>query len=68
VPTGIVKWYNEGQGRGIIIPDEGGAEIGVESSDIVAEGFRALDDGQRVMFEVAQNGKQRSAKHVIACE
>jgi CspA family cold shock protein len=66
VPTGIVKWYNEGLGRGIIIPDEGGAEIGVEPSDIVGHGFRILDEGQRVMFEVAQHGKQRRAKQVVA--
>jgi CspA family cold shock protein len=68
VPTGIVKWYNEGQGRGIIIQDEGGAEIGIECRDIVADGFRVLDNGQRVMFEVAQDGKQRSAKQVVVCE
>lgn len=64
--TGTVAWYSEGQGRGMIAPDGSDAEISVACSDILAEGFKILYEGQRVMFEVAQTRKGPAAKNVIS--
>jgi cold shock protein len=65
---GTVKWYNEGQGRGIIVPESGGAAINVACSDIAAEGFKVLFEGQRVMFDVVQTTRGQAARNVTVPE
>jgi|WetSurMetagenome_2_1015567.scaffolds.fasta_scaffold00051_37 cold shock protein len=65
---GIVKWYSEARGRGLIIPDSGGAEIGVACTDVAAEGFCVLYEGQRVKFDVVQTARGLKAKNVTECE
>ena len=55
--TGIVKWFNEKKGFGFISPDEGGEDLFVHYSEIKANGYASLDEGQKVEFEVGQ-GKQ----------
>lgn len=65
---GTVKWYNEGQGKGIIVRKSGGAELSVACSDIAAEGFKVLFEGQRVMFDVVQTERGQAAKNVTVSE
>lgn len=62
--TGTVKWFNAGKGYGFISNDEGGEDIFVHYSAIQIDGFKTLQDGQKVSFEVEEdknNGKLRAA-------
>lgn len=62
--TGTVKWFNAGKGYGFISNDEGGEDVFVHFSAIQIEGFKTLQDGQKVSFDVvedANNGKLRAA-------
>ncbi len=61
---GIVKWYNEGQGRGVIIPNGGTAELAVCDPDILGDGFKVLEAGQRVSFDVVESTKGLAATNV----
>src|SRR5690348_9753214 len=54
---GIVKWFNAAKGFGFIEQDGGGADVFVHQSSIAAEGYRSLDENQRVEFEVTQGPK-----------
>jgi CspA family cold shock protein len=49
---GTVKWFNTTKGFGFIAPDDGGKDIFVHISDVQKAGMQALDEGQRVNFEV----------------
>lgn len=62
--TGTVKWFNAGKGYGFISNDEGGEDIFVHYSAIQIDGFKTLQDGQKVSFEVEEdkgNGKLRAS-------
>ena len=61
---GTVKWFNGEKGFGFIAPDAGGADVFVHYSEIDAGGFRSLDEGQRVEFEVGQGQKGPQATGV----
>ena len=61
--TGKVKWFDSKKGYGFILPDEGG-EIFVHYTGIIAEGFKALTEGQRVEFEIGGNEKGQQAMNV----
>ena len=60
---GTVKWFNPEKGYGFISPDEGD-DLFVHHSAIVSDGFRSLDEGQRVEFEVTQGKKGLQATNV----
>jgi CspA family cold shock protein len=60
---GKVKWFNENRGFGFIEKNEGG-DIFVHYSAIQADGFKALSEGQRVSFDVAQGEKGPAAENV----
>ncbi|GGK28707.1 cold-shock protein [Pilimelia terevasa] len=64
---GTVKWFNGDKGFGFIAVDGGDDEIFVHFSEIQSNGFRTLDENQRVEFEITQGAKgpQASAVRVI---
>lgn len=62
--TGKVKWFNADKGYGFIINDEDGKEIFVHYSEIVAEGYKSLDEGDVVTFDVKDGDRGPLAAHV----
>lgn len=62
--TGTVKWFNEQKGFGFIEPEGGGDDLFVHHSNIDAEGYRTLDDGQKVEYEAAEGKKGPEATKV----
>jgi CspA family cold shock protein len=63
---GTVKWFNNAKGYGFIQPEEeGGEDIFVHHTAIVAEGFRTLNQGEKVNFEVVQGPKGMQARNVL---
>jgi CspA family cold shock protein len=63
--TGVVKWFNDGKGYGFITRDAGD-DVFVHYSEIEGSGFRSLQEGQRVEFEVEQGQKGLQAVRVRA--
>ncbi|WP_040797742.1 cold-shock protein [Nocardia higoensis] len=61
---GTVRWFDAEKGFGFIIPDHGGKDIFVHHSEIQAEGFRVLTEGQRVEFQSGTGAKGPVAKQV----
>ncbi|MBK1787046.1 cold-shock protein [Prauserella cavernicola] len=61
---GTVKWFNAEKGFGFIAVDGGGADVFVHYSEIDGRGFRELQEGQRVAFEVGQGAKGPQATGV----
>ncbi|MGH3622203.1 MAG: cold-shock protein [Sciscionella sp.] len=61
---GTVKWFNSEKGFGFITPDSGDSDVFVHYSEIQANGFRTLEENQRVEFEVGQGAKGPQATGV----
>ncbi|MFN3702128.1 cold-shock protein [Thermomonas sp.] len=61
---GTVKWFNDAKGFGFIAPEDGSADVFVHFSAIDAKGFRSLQEGQRVSYEVQQGAKGMQAAGV----
>ena len=64
VATGTVKWFNSEKGYGFITPDDGGDDLFVHYSNIDSEGFRTLEEGQKVEYEAGQGRKGPEATKV----
>ena len=62
--TGTVKWFNADKGFGFITPDEGSKDLFVHHSDIDRQGYRTLDEGQKVEYESEEGTKGPKAVQV----
>lgn len=65
MPQGTVKWFNDAKGFGFINPEDGDRDCFVHYTAIVGEGFRTLDEGQRVEFDVVEGEKGLAARNVV---
>jgi CspA family cold shock protein len=65
VAQGTVKWFNAEKGFGFIAQDGGGADVFVHYSAIQSQGYRSLDENQRVEFEITQGPKGPQAENVV---
>ncbi len=61
---GKVKWFNEQKGYGFITPDDGGEDCFVHFSAIKSDGFKTLQEGDAVEFEIAEGEKGAKAANV----
>ena len=61
---GTVKWFNANKGYGFIVPDDGTADLFVHQTAIRADGYRSLQDNQRVEFTAGQGAKGPQAEDV----
>jgi len=64
VASGTVKWFNSEKGYGFISQPDGGADVFVHHTAISMSGYRALEEGQSVEFEVEDGPKGLTAKDV----
>ena len=63
--SGTVKWFNDTKGYGFIAPDEGGKDIFVHHSNVEGTGFKTLNEGAKVEFEVREGTKGPEATNVV---
>ena len=64
--SGTVKWFSEQKGYGFITPDDGAKDLFVHHSNIMGEGFKTLQDGQKVEYEEGEGRKGPEAQNVRA--
>ena len=62
--TGTVKWFNDDKGFGFITPEDGSKDCFVHHSAIQGSGFKSLEEGARVEFDVVQGKKGPAAENV----
>ena len=65
--TGKVKWFNAEKGYGFITSDEG-KDIFVHYSAVQADGFRSLEEGQKVSFEIVESDRGQQAANVVVTD
>lgn len=64
---GTVKWFNGQKGYGFILDENGQDDVFVHYSGINMEGFKSLEEGQAVMFDVTEGAKGPQATNVTKC-
>jgi len=64
--TGTVKWFSSEKGYGFITPADGGSDLFVHFSAIQGEGYKSLDEGAKVEYEVSEGPKGPQATEVKA--
>ncbi|MEM5433430.1 major cold shock protein (plasmid) [Cupriavidus taiwanensis] len=62
--TGIVKWFNSEKGYGFIAPDDGGKDLFAHYKEIQGGGFKSLEEGAKVEFEITQGMKGLQASKI----
>jgi CspA family cold shock protein len=62
--TGTVKWFNDSKGFGFITPDGGGDDLFAHFSEIRSEGFKSLQENQKVSFETKKGPKGMQASNI----
>ncbi len=62
--TGTVKWFNDAKGFGFITPDGGGEDLFAHFSAIQSQGFKSLQENQRVQFDVTTGPKGKQAANI----
>lgn len=62
--TGVVKWFNSEKGYGFITPDDGSDDVFAHYSNIQSNGFRSLEEGDRVEFEITKGPKGLQASDI----
>ena len=64
-PEGTVKWFSNEKGYGFISPDDGSEDVFVHHTGITGEGFKSLQEGDKVTYEVTQGRKGLQAENVV---
>jgi CspA family cold shock protein len=64
MPVGIVKWFSAEKGYGFITPEGGGKDLFVHYSAIQADGYKSLNEGDKVEYEETQGRKGPQASNV----
>ena len=64
MPTGTVKWFNPDKGFGFITPEDGSKDLFVHHSAIDGDGYRSLDEGDKVSYETQPSDKGPKAANV----
>ena len=63
-PEGTVKWFSNEKGYGFISPDDGSEDVFVHHTGITGDGFKSLEEGDKVTYEVTQGRKGLQAENV----
>jgi CspA family cold shock protein len=61
---GTVKWFSNSKGYGFISPDEGGEDVFAHFSAIEMDGYKTLNEGQKVQFEITEGPKGLQAANI----
>ena len=62
--SGTVKWFNDSKGFGFVTPEDGGKDLFAHFSAIQQPGFKSLQEGQRVTFDVTTGPKGQQAANI----
>jgi CspA family cold shock protein len=65
---GTVKWFSNSKGYGFISPDEGGEDVFAHFSAIQMDGYKTLNEGQKVQFEITEGPKGLQAANIKSAD